>query len=283
MKFANFLILPLIFLFTYCSKSDSNDDNQIDDNSSSSVSEVRDSTEDSSSNSQETSESTSDNNSNVVEEGVPEVFKKIYAASRVYLEGNNVVIEVDGAPDHKSPYYSRNHELYEPYNGSNTNFNQNPNSIKAFDFKFKIPLNPKEASNKVTTQLGSIGVSLNGVAFYNQYAGPNNQPLTNEINSFDQYAGHPQNQGVYHYHLEPTYLTSNKGQDALLGFLLDGFPVYGPFENDVKITNENLDEYHGHSHITPDYPNGIYHYHITDTDPYINGNGYYGSPGTVSQ
>ena len=76
MKFANFLILPLIFLFTYCSKSDSNDDNQIDDNSSSSVSEVSDSTEDSSSNSQETSESTSDNNSNVVEEGVPEVFKK---------------------------------------------------------------------------------------------------------------------------------------------------------------------------------------------------------------
>ena len=117
---------------------------------------------------------------------------------------------------------------------------------------------------------------------FNQ-AGTNNQPLTNEINSFDQYAGHPQNQGVYHYHLEPTYLTSNKGQDALLGFLLDGFPVYGPFENDVKITNENLDEYHGHSHITPDYPNGIYHYHITDTDPYINGNGYYGSPGTVSQ
>ena len=108
------------------------------------------------------------------------------------MDGNNVVIEVDGAPDHKSPYYSRNHELYEPYNGSNTNFNQNPNSIKTFDFKFKIPLNPKEASSKVSTQLGSIGVSLNGVAFYNQYAGPNNQPLTNEINSFDQYAGHPQ-------------------------------------------------------------------------------------------
>ena len=57
-----------------------------------------------------------------------------------------------------------NHELYEPYNGSNTNFNQNPNSIKTFDFKFKIPLNPKEASNKVTTA-GFNRVSLNGVAF----------------------------------------------------------------------------------------------------------------------
>ena len=77
MKFANkFLKLSLILLFTYCSKSDSNDDNQIDSNSSSIVSEVIDSNEDSSSNSQETSESITDNNSNVIEEGVPEVFKK---------------------------------------------------------------------------------------------------------------------------------------------------------------------------------------------------------------
>ena len=100
---------------------------------------MSDSNEDSSSNSQETSESTTNNNSNVVEEGVPEVFKKIYAASRIYLDGNNVVIEVDGAPDHKSPYYSRNHELYEPYNGSNTNFNQNPNSIKTLISNLKFP------------------------------------------------------------------------------------------------------------------------------------------------
>ena len=78
------------------------------------------------------------------------------------------------------------------------------------------------------------------MAFYNQYAGPNNQPLTNEINSFDQYAGHPQNQGVYHYHLNQ--IPNFKGQDALLGFLLMDF-IYGPFENNVKITNENLDEY----------------------------------------
>jgi hypothetical protein len=34
---------------------------------------------------------------------------------------------------------------------------------------------------------------------------------------------------------------------------------------------------------TPEYPNGIYHYHITAADPYINGSGYYGTPGTVSQ
>lgn len=119
--------------------------------------------------------------------------------------------------------------------------------------------------------------------FYNQYAGPN-QPLTDEMQSFDQYWGHPTGFGAYHYHIEPIYLTSLKvNKSALLGFLLDGFPVYGPEENGVTVTNDMLDAYHGHTHATEDYPNGIYHYHITDTDPYINGNGFYGTPGTVTQ
>ena len=124
-----------------------------------------------------------------------------------------------------------------------------------------------------------IGVSVNGVVFYNQYAGPNNQALTNEINSFDQFLGHPQNSGQYHYHVEPTYLTSQFGNDAFLGLLADGFPVYGPVENGKTITNSDLDAYHGHTSATADFPNGIYHYHITlNEDPYINGNGFYGTP-----
>ena len=127
-----------------------------------------------------------------------------------------------------------------------------------------------------------MGVAINGVAFFNQYAGPN-QPLTNEIDSFDQYSGHPQQQGVYHYHLEPSYLTGLNGKNTFLGFLLDGFPVYGPIENEVAVTNDDLDDYHGHTHETTEYPDGIYHYHITDNDPYINGNGYYGSPGTYTK
>ncbi len=72
-------------------------------------------------------------------------------------------------------------------------------------------------------------------------------------------------------------------KSSLLGFLLDGFPVYGPEENGAAIDNSKLDPYHGHTAVTTDYPNGIYHYHITSTDPYINGSGYYGTPGTVSQ
>ena len=75
----------------------------------------------------------------------------------------------------------------------------------------------------------------------------------------------------------------NQGNNALVGFLLDGFPVYGPFENGERVVNSLLDDYHGHEHVTADYPEGIYHYHITDADPYINGSGYYGTAGTVTR
>ena len=213
---------------------------------------------------------------------VPSVYKKIYGASDIYLEGNFVVIKTNGIPDHKSPYYT-DAAKYEKYNGTNSAWNQNPNKIASFNFTFKIPLKPVKATNNAATPLGIMGVSINGVAFFNQYAGPNNQPLTNEINSFDQYNGHPQQQGVYHYHIEPLYLTATKGKDALLGFLLDGFPVYGVTENGATVQNSDLDAFHGHTHATADYPNGIYHYHVTGAAPYINGNGFYGTAGTVTQ
>ena len=216
---------------------------------------------------------------------IPEVYSKIYAATDMYVEGNFIVIKTNGRPDHKSPYYQNtawSSSLYEAYNGTNTSFAINPNRISEFSYTFKIPLNPAVATNHAATPLGAIGVSLNGVPFYNQYAGPN-QPLTSEINSFDQYSGHPAQQGNYHYHVEPVYLTASKGRDGLVGFLLDGFPVYGPIENGSEVLESALDVYHGHTLATADYPDGIYHYHITSQDPYINGSGFYGTAGTVSQ
>ncbi|SDY61599.1 YHYH protein [Hymenobacter psychrophilus] len=215
-----------------------------------------------------------------VEAAVPEVYRKIYGASSITLDGDYVVIKAKNLPDHKSPYYSGT--SYEAYNGANAKFKQNPNTIREQNFTYRIPRHPQEATRKSATPLGSIGVSLNGVAFFNQYAGPA-QPLTNEIDSFDQYNGHPQGTGIYHYHVEPTYLTISKGRDVLLGFLLDGFPVYGPVENGAAVTNAALDAYHGHTHATADYPAGTYHYHITNADPYLNGDGFFGTPGTITQ
>ena len=217
-------------------------------------------------------------------ETIPAVYTKIYGASSITSDGTYITIKTTGTPDHKSVYYPVANDLYEDFSGTTFEgytFVKNPNTIASFDYSFKIPLNPTAAATHAATPLGAIGVSLNGVPLFNQYAGPD-QPLTDEFKSFDQYYGHPTANGTFHYHIEPIYLTTvTANKSALLGFLLDGFPVYGPEENGEEVTG--LDEFHGHSHATADYPDGIYHYHITNSDPYINGNGFYGTPGTVSQ
>lgn len=214
---------------------------------------------------------------------VPTVYKKIYGATDMYVDNGYIVITTKDLPNHKSPYYKGTQwesSMYEAYNGTGT-FKQNPNTISEQSITFRIPINPSVDNSHPATPGGPMGISLNGVPFYDQYAAMRS-PLTTEVVSFDQYGGHPQQDGQYHYHIEPYYLTSKYGEDALLGFLLDGYPVYGPQENGKTLTSSDLDTYHGHFGVTADYPNGIYHYHITADDPYINGSGFYGTPGTVS-
>lgn len=233
-----------------------------------------------------TTPSSSNNMNPVVSNTVPAIYNKIYGASSITSDGTYITIKSTGLPDHKSSYYATTNALYDNFSGTTFagyQFQKNPNSIASKAYVFKIPVEPKLASTHLATPLGAIGVSLNGVPFYNQYAGPN-QPLANEMTSFDRYWGHPAPSSAYHYHVEPLYLTTVKAtKSALLGFLLDGFPVYGPEENGAIVDNTKLDSYHGHILATADYPNGIYHYHITSVDPYINGSGFYGTPGTVSQ
>ena len=224
--------------------------------------------------------------SNTVSVAVPAVYKKIYGATSITNDGTYITIKSNGVPDHKSAYYPTTNTLYEAFSGTTfggSTFSANPNTIVEQTLTFKIPVNPAQASTHASTPGGPIGVAINGVAIFNQYAAMNS-PLDNEMVSFDQWWGHPQQQGQYHYHVEPKYLTTVTGTDSsLIGFLLDGFPVYGPVEHGVTMTNAMLDEYHGHFLATPDYPNGIYHYHITSELPYINGNGFYGTAGSVSQ
>ncbi len=216
---------------------------------------------------------------------VPAVYSKIYGATSITYDGTWVTIRVNGTPDHKSAYYPTAHALYQAFSGTTfagATFMQNPNTISTQNITMKIPANPTVAATHAATPMGVIGIALNGVALFNQYAA-GGSPLTNEINSFDQYWGHPQMTGLYHYHVEPLYLTTVKAtKSSLMGFLLDGFPVYGPDETSGAAP-AGLDVYHGHTHTTVDYPSGIYHYHFSAAAPYLNGNGFYGTAGTVTQ
>jgi hypothetical protein len=107
----------------------------------------------------------------IEDDGIPAMFKLFDESLEVYVDGSYVVIESTNLPDHPSPYFGVGDPRYETYNGTNNNFRINPNSIQEQSFVYRIPLHPAEATNKSNTNLGSIGIAVNGVAFFNQYAG----------------------------------------------------------------------------------------------------------------
>ena len=204
----------------------------------------------------------------------------------IYVEEDEIVISADGVPSHLSPYFpetfndSQNGLYYfEDQNNDGLNdwfidphdgMNVNPNQIGLQDYEFRIPLNPEINSQGPTdTFLGAIGVSLNGVPLYNEYEGPTAQLDPQTILSFDLAQGHPAPGGSYHYHFPPESLFVTT-EDNFIGFAADGFPVYGP-KNIDGYNVENLDDYHAEFGPTPDFPDGIYHYHTTYTSPYIIG------------
>lgn len=204
-----------------------------------------------------------------------------------YIDGDVVVIHTADVPDHGSPFFDESDDRWEAYNGDNENFSteilgMDPDLAEQ-DITLRLPLAPAEDPSHQATTGGPIGVTVNGIVIYNQYNGMGALLDDVEFNNLDQYNGHPTPMNAqYHHHLEPVWLTAANGTDSLVGFLLDGFPLYGPTEDGVTLTSSDLDAYHGHTGPTAEYPDGIYHYHCTADAPWINGDGYWGTPGTVT-
>lgn len=205
---------------------------------------------------------------------LPGLYAKFATGVQVSLSGNTVVIQSTDLPNHPSPYWGVGNANYE---APQTGMVPNSNRIATQSLTFRIPSTPTAATAS-DTPLGPMGVSINGVALFNQYAA-GRVPLTTEIISFDRYNGHPTPSNQYHYHFEPLWLTT-AARSALVGVLLDGYPVYGPQDADGT-TPTDLDSCNGHTRATADFPGGTYHYHTTTAVPYIAGC-FHGQPGTVT-
>jgi hypothetical protein len=206
---------------------------------------------------------------------LPAGYEKFTGSATVQLSGSTVIINSTDIPNHKSPYFGVGNANYV---APTAGIALNPSHIAAQSYVFHIPATPTAAASPSDTPLDAIGISLNGVVFFNQYAA-GRVPLTTEIVSFDQFNGHPAMQNNYHYHFEPLFLTAGS-KSALIGFILDGYPIYGPQETSGAAPT-SLDACNGHTHATVEYPNGIYHYHVVSSPPYLVGC-FHGTPGTVS-
>lgn len=153
-----------------------------------------------------------------------------------------------------------------------------PDPIQPQSWRFKIPTSPQYTSKVTSAPLGSIGMMISAAVLFNPFEGDgttvamaSNFSVTNAAGItarfIDQCAGHPvPGVGAYHYHGLPVCFAPQSTPSNIIGYALDGFPIYDPVDiSGVRVPVAALDQCNGINSPTPEFPNGIYHYILPGT------------------
>jgi hypothetical protein len=193
----------------------------------------------------------------------------------IRFEGKTMIVQTKNLPNHPTA-------VFPALAGSG---DRNPNYIQEQSQTFYLPLEPKhnpnaKAMDKTNSNralpMGPIGIALNGVVFFN----PFDADIQDATDLMDRCCGHPSPRNQYHYHKYPVCVKSpfiDEGNDhsPLIGFALDGFPVYGPYEGKGQMAKDARDQPLNDFNVHHDDVHG-WHYHVTPGRyPYIIG-GYWG-------
>ncbi|OSP54228.1 YHYH protein [Pseudoruegeria sp. SK021] len=201
---------------------------------------------------------------------------------------NTFRFQSDGVPTHgfAAQYLVPNNPNEQPFAGKPSSAFTVVNSAEFFkqsDVDTTITTRPIYVDDVTNTSLGRIGVALSGAQIFNDYENMersvvalDDQVIHDHVPFLDQCNGHTLADGTnYHYHGVPVCITDGLDSDAahsvMIGVLEDGFPVYGNHgQGGAIVTNADLDACSGHFGVTPEFPGGIYHYHLTaDEAPYM--------------
>lgn len=155
-------------------------------------------------------------------------------------------------------------------------YDRNPNRIAAQSFDWTVPANPSPAESPGCLGLGAIGVSANGVVIFDALDAKGRDAGAHEVQ--DACEGHPQQQGVYHYHTYSTCLSTAASQAAgsstLVGYMLDGYGIFLERDSHGNLpTDADLDPCHGRTSAVmwDGRVVTMYHYDITAEYPYTAG------------
>lgn len=154
------------------------------------------------------------------------------------------------------------------------NYDKNPNIISEQIVNYTLPAMPEVASEPYCVFFGPAGFSLTGAAIYHGASTLGTDAAAHEM--LDRFGGHTDGTERYHYHFPAQDLQDHihphtSGHSALMGYMLDGFGIYGPYgENGELLSSEDLDECHGHTHsvLWDGQMIELYHYHWTYDFPY---------------
>jgi hypothetical protein len=188
----------------------------------------------------------------------------------VSIENNFRVVRANHLPKHATGQFPI------PENSQAYRYDRNPNGIREQAVLLKIPVSPIIEKTAGCVPMGMIGFALSGAAIFNAFDLQGRDAPAYEIQ--DRCSGHPERGGRYHYHDWSLCMIDKSGSAGkhsdLAGFMLDGFPIYGPKgENGISLSNKELDECHGHTHpVFIDVKKVTqYHYHFTHEYPYTIG------------
>jgi hypothetical protein len=157
----------------------------------------------------------------------------------------------------------------------------NASADDALTVTYTIPISPVNLTTPATLgEVEHIGLSLDGVPITGNP--PSVVGRGGNIPSIDHCGGHHDPAGYYHWHAVPesadlmheeqgtndqadcsVYITQDN--TALTGFARDGYPIYA-YQDLIAgavVTPSDLDSCNGHTGVTTEYPDGVYHYHAS--------------------
>jgi hypothetical protein len=149
--------------------------------------------------------------------------------------------------------------------------------VAAYDLDLTLPKNPTvNAEPSCVKSIFTGIVTQTGAAWHLDLAIDSDNNLLDPVSALpvDQCWGHPY-ATQYHYHGFSWKCFPNQGDakdhSPLFGYAIDGFGVFGPRgEKGKLVSNDDLDECHGHTHaIEWDGETKVmYHYHVNNQYPY---------------
>ncbi len=192
------------------------------------------------------------------------------ARFRVWVSGSRRIVRGNGLPVGETTGEFPIRSSDDAYR-----YDRNPNSIRSQGVFYSLPRRPRRAARPSCLSGGPIGIARDGVAIFDALDALDRDAVAHEVQ--DSCDGHPQQRGLYHYHSIPSCLTAGESKrrpSGLIGWALDGYPIYGPRGHRGRLlTNADLDACHG---TTSRVRFGgrwrrIYHYVATLEYPYTLG------------
>lgn len=199
-----------------------------------------------------------------------------YANAKVSAEcsGSNLVVKSNGMPSY-------------------TYVAKTPNGLKTQNWTWTVPTAPKKASKttSINTWMGTIGFTVTGIPIYGPMEGPMpsdsafGDPVYNGM--LDSCKGHTGYMADYHDHAIVATARCGFTQSKIVGYAIDGFPIYGPSSNAksgyVKTGNPKSNSWKAYTYKASSSKkvldkcngrteaDGSYGYHVTTSFPYVVG------------